>query len=45
MNRLVKLKIEGFKSIQHMEMNFGNINILLGGNGAGKSNLISFLKC
>jgi predicted ATPase len=40
----VKLKIEGFKSIQHMEMDFGNINILLGGNGAGKSNLISFFE-
>lgn len=46
-NRLTYLEIRGFKSIpfQHpMQLHFGDINILLGANGAGKSNLISFFK-
>lgn len=45
--RLKSLKIRGFKSIsfQHpIELIFGDINILLGANGAGKSNIISFFK-
>ena len=42
MNRLSKLSIDGYKSIRHMEMEFMDINILIGGNGAGKSNLLSF---
>lgn len=44
MNQLCELKIEGFKSIQKMEMKFTNRNILIGGNGAGKSNLLSFFE-
>lgn len=46
-NRLTYLEIRGFKSIpyQHpMQLQFGDINILLGANGAGKSNIISFFK-
>ena len=45
--RLKSLTIKGFKSIstQHpLELVFGDINILLGANGAGKSNIISFFK-
>lgn len=45
--RLKSIKIQGFKSIpfQHpLELMFGDINILLGANGAGKSNIISFFK-
>lgn len=45
--RLKSVRIQGFKSIpfQHpLEMVFGDINILLGANGAGKSNIISFFK-
>lgn len=45
--RLKSVKIQGFKSIpfQHpLELTFGDINILLGANGAGKSNIISFFK-
>lgn len=45
--RLKSIKIQGFKSIpfQHpLELTFGDINILLGANGAGKSNIISFFK-
>ena len=44
MNQLVQLTVDGYKSIQHMDMRFTNINILIGGNGAGKSNLLSFLE-
>ncbi len=45
MPRLASIDLSGFKSIglsQHLELN--EITILLGANGAGKSNLISFLK-
>lgn len=46
-NRLRSLELRGFKSIpyQHpLKLEFGDINILLGANGAGKSNVISFFK-
>lgn len=45
--RLKSIKIQGFKSIPFqypLELCFGDINILLGANGAGKSNIISFFK-
>lgn len=38
------VRIDGFKSIKHMEMSLNPINILIGGNGAGKSNFISFFR-
>jgi predicted ATPase len=38
------VKIEGFKSIRKLELDLLAINILIGGNGAGKSNFISFFK-
>jgi len=42
---LDKLTIKGFKSIQNLEnFELKNLNVLIGGNGAGKSNLISFFK-
>ncbi|MFP5272038.1 AAA family ATPase [Coleofasciculus sp.] len=41
---LKKIKIKGYKSIQAMELQLAPINILIGANGAGKSNLISFFK-
>ncbi|TXD42637.1 AAA family ATPase [Lujinxingia vulgaris] len=38
-----QLRIAGFKSIQLMDdLNLRSINILIGANGAGKSNLVSF---
>lgn len=46
-NRLQSLEIRGFKSIpfQHpLMLEFGDVNILLGANGAGKSNIIGFFK-
>lgn len=47
MTRLTKLKIAGYKSISlnhPVEMNVKDITILLGANGSGKSNIVSFLR-
>jgi predicted ATPase len=42
---LDRLTIKGFKSIQSLEdFKLGNLNILIGGNGAGKSNFIDFFR-
>lgn len=42
---LDKLTIRGFKSIRDLEdFELKNLNIIVGANGAGKSNLISFFK-
>ena len=44
-NTLNTLTIKGFKSIEELvELELTNLNIIVGGNGAGKSNLISFFK-
>ena len=40
MNRLDKIKIEGFKSISSTVLDIKPINVLIGGNGSGKSNFI-----
>ncbi|MEC4985680.1 MAG: AAA family ATPase [Oscillatoria sp. PMC 1068.18] len=44
MNRLKRLTLNGFKSIKTMDIELHSLNILIGANGAGKSNLISFFK-
>ncbi|HBE6261668.1 TPA: AAA family ATPase [Escherichia coli] len=42
---LDKLTIQGFKSIRNLEdFELKNLNVIVGANGAGKSNLISFFK-
>lgn len=38
---ITELDIKGFKSILDQKVNLRNINILIGGNGIGKSNFIS----
>jgi predicted ATPase len=38
------IEIAGYKSIKEAKIKLGSINILIGGNGAGKSNFISFFK-
>ncbi|OPC25361.1 hypothetical protein BAX95_00160 [Elizabethkingia meningoseptica] len=38
------IKIEGFKSIKKMDLELKPINLLIGSNGSGKSNFISFFK-
>lgn len=35
------IKLEGFKSIKSLDLSLNPINILIGANGAGKSNFIS----
>jgi predicted ATPase len=45
MNRLVSLTLNGFKSVRRLDsLAFGPRNVLIGANGAGKSNLISFFR-
>lgn len=45
MERLNRLTLRGFKSIRDLpELTFGPLNVLIGANGAGKSNLIFFFK-
>lgn len=42
---LDKITIKGFKSIQALEsFELTNLNVLIGGNGAGKSNFIDFFR-
>lgn len=38
---IIRIKIEGYKSIKSLDLRLEPINILLGGNGVGKSNFIS----
>ena len=42
--RLYKIKICGYKSIKNCEIDLKDINVLIGGNGSGKSNFISAFK-
>ena len=43
--RLKHLRIKGFRSLQDFEMNdIGDLTVLLGGNGSGKSNIIHFFE-
>lgn len=44
MSRLDRIRIEGFKSIKQLDLTLGNLNVLIGANGAGKSNFISVFK-
>jgi predicted ATP-binding protein involved in virulence len=41
--QLSKIIIKGFKSIKECELDLKNINVLVGANGAGKSNSHSFI--
>lgn len=40
MGKLHKIHIQGFKSIRDQQLVFGPLNVVIGGNGAGKSNLV-----
>ena len=39
-----RLKIQGFKTLQDVELELGKLNVLIGPNGAGKSNLVSYFE-
>jgi predicted ATPase len=41
---LSHIKLSGFKSIKSADVEFNNLNVLIGANGCGKSNFISFLQ-
>jgi len=41
---LTSLRLAGWKSIQDAEIEFRPLNVLIGANGAGKSNLVGFFK-
>lgn len=41
MDQLRRIHIRGFKSIREMELDLRRMNILIGANGAGKSNFLS----
>src|ERR1700733_9427158 len=39
---MLKIQINGYKSIKGLTLPLKNINILIGANGSGKSNFLSF---
>lgn len=41
---LRRVTLQGFKSIKTMDLELHSLNVLIGANGSGKSNLISFFK-
>jgi predicted ATPase len=41
---LRKIKVEGFKSIESAELMLGDLNVVIGANGSGKSNLIDVFR-
>ena len=44
MAMLKRLVLNGFKSIKSLDLELRRMNVLIGENGAGKSNLVSFFK-
>ena len=44
LGRLQHIKLEGFRSIRELDLDLAPLNVLIGANGAGKSNFISFFK-
>ncbi|MEI7867948.1 MAG: AAA family ATPase [Candidatus Methylumidiphilus sp.] len=43
-SRLLQIELAGFKSISSLSLDLRDINVLIGANGSGKSNLISFFR-
>ena len=43
-HQIDKLTIKGFKSLQDVELKLGKLNVLIGPNGVGKSNLVSYFE-
>ena len=44
MENLSRIRIEGFKSIKKLDLKMKSINVLIGANGAGKSNFVSVFR-
>ncbi len=43
-NQLSRLVLSGYKSISECDIELGKLNVLIGANGAGKSNFIGFFR-
>lgn len=43
-DQISRLVIKGYKSIESLELPMGRLNVLIGANGAGKSNFIGFFR-
>jgi len=43
-DQLKRLKLQGYKSIAECDIELGRLSVLIGANGAGKSNFIGFFK-
>ena len=41
---LQQVILKGFKSIRNLDIELRPLNVLIGANGAGKSNFVSFFK-
>ena len=39
-----KIEIKGYKSIKDLELPLKSVNILIGANGSGKTNFLSFFE-
>ncbi len=44
MEKLKRIRVEGFRSFRDVDIELGNVTVLIGANGSGKSNFISFFK-
>src|ERR1700693_304212 len=44
MGALKRMTLNGFRSIKAMDLELRPLNVMIGANGAGKSNLVSFFK-
>jgi predicted ATPase len=44
MDMLRKIVVRGFKTLEDVELDLRSLNVLIGANGAGKSNLVSFFR-
>lgn len=42
--KLNRVVLKGYKSIRNMDLEFKALNVLIGANGAGKSNFVSFIR-
>lgn len=40
--KLRRARVEGFRSIRHLDLELGDLTVLIGANGSGKSNFIGF---
>ena len=43
-SRLTTIRLQGYRSFRREEITFGDVTVLLGANGSGKSNLVSFFE-